>query len=258
MAGRLRTTGQFTGARPAMRLSVIIPAFNEEKYISQCIACIYQALQANQARINSYEIIVTDNNSTDNTAKRAREAGAQVVFEPINQISRARNTGARQARGDWLLFVDADTQVPESTLSNMVDHILTDRYVGGGCDGVVDRAPLIGRVIVFAARKIMKLTNCAAGSFLFCRADAFRETGGFSEEIYAGEEIVMSNALKHWAKPGGLKFVFLTRTPVVTSGRKFYLYSYWDFAKVMLFGICSWKRTFSSRDRLGYFYDGKR
>ena len=49
------------------------------------------------------EIIVVDNNSTDNTANLA--AGAQVVFEPINQIGRARNAGAAVAVGDWLLFV---------------------------------------------------------------------------------------------------------------------------------------------------------
>ena len=79
-----------------MKLSVIIPAFNEGKYIAHCIASIRQAIQVNQARVNSYEIIVTDNNSTDDTAKRAHQAGAQVVFEPINQISRARNTGARE------------------------------------------------------------------------------------------------------------------------------------------------------------------
>lgn len=241
-----------------MNLSVIIPAFNEEKYIAQCVASIRRAIQANQARISSHEIIVTDNNSTDDTAKKAEQAGARVVFEPVNQISRARNTGAREAQGDWLLFVDADTEVPEATMSDMLDHILTDRYVGGGCDVVIDRAPLIGHLMVWLARKIMKLINCAAGSFLFCRADAFRDTGGFSEELYAGEEISMSKALKLWAKPQGLKFVFLTTAPVVTSGRKFYSYSYWDFAKVMFFGIFSPKRTLSSRDRLGYFYEGRR
>ena len=55
------------------------------------------------------ELIVCDNNSTDRTAEIARNAGARVVFEPVNQIARARNRGAAAATGDWLIFVDADS-----------------------------------------------------------------------------------------------------------------------------------------------------
>ncbi len=57
----------------------------------------------------THEIIVVDNNSTDLTAELAKQAGAKVVFESINQIGRARDTGATAATGDWLLFVDADS-----------------------------------------------------------------------------------------------------------------------------------------------------
>ncbi|MEK6246435.1 MAG: glycosyltransferase family A protein, partial [Pseudomonadota bacterium] len=56
-----------------------------------------------------WELIVCDNNSTDDTAGIARAAGARVVFEPHNQISRARNRGAAGAAGEWLVFVDADS-----------------------------------------------------------------------------------------------------------------------------------------------------
>ncbi len=55
------------------------------------------------------EMIVADNNSRDRTPEIAREHGAIVVFEPINQISRARNAGAKAARGRYLIFLDADT-----------------------------------------------------------------------------------------------------------------------------------------------------
>ena len=86
-------------------LSVVVPAFNEEKVLPRSLAAIRTALAA----FDDAELIVCDNNSTDRTAAIAREAGAQVVFEHVNQISRARNAGARAARGDWLLFVDADS-----------------------------------------------------------------------------------------------------------------------------------------------------
>lgn len=93
----------------AMHLSIIIPAFNEERLIEQCLQSVYASLATNSQPGFTSEIIVVDNNSTDNTANLARQAGARVVFEPVNQIGRARNAGAAEATGDWLLFVDADS-----------------------------------------------------------------------------------------------------------------------------------------------------
>ena len=78
----------------------------------------------------SGELIVCDNNSTDRTAEIARAAGATVVFEPVNQISRARNRGAAAATGDWLLFVDADS-IPSSSL---IEEILRE-IASGTCLG---------------------------------------------------------------------------------------------------------------------------
>ncbi len=92
-----------------MKLSVIIPAFNEEKYIERCVGSIARALEVHAARLADNEIIVTDNNSTDATAEVARRAGAKVVLEPVNHISRARNAGAAVATGEMLLFLHADT-----------------------------------------------------------------------------------------------------------------------------------------------------
>jgi len=82
-----------------MRVSIVVPAFNEEKLIAQSLAAIRAASAAFAQRGWDVELIVCDNNSTDATAALAREAGASVVFEPLNQISRARNAGAAHARG---------------------------------------------------------------------------------------------------------------------------------------------------------------
>ena len=67
-----------------MHLSIVIPAFNEERLIARCLQSIAASLVANSTPGFTSEIIVVDNNSTDNTANLARQAGAQVVFEPIN------------------------------------------------------------------------------------------------------------------------------------------------------------------------------
>lgn len=86
-----------------MHLSIIIPAFNEERLITRCLQSIATSLTANLTLGFTTEIIVVDNNSTDNTANLAKATAAHVVFEPINQIGRARNAGAAAATGDWLL-----------------------------------------------------------------------------------------------------------------------------------------------------------
>ena len=90
-------------------VSVVIPAFNEEKGLPSCVQRIREACNASSDIADAYEIIVCDNNSTDATAAVAEACGCRVVFEPINQISRARNRGATVATGEWLLFVDADS-----------------------------------------------------------------------------------------------------------------------------------------------------
>ncbi|HEV2431491.1 MAG TPA: glycosyltransferase, partial [Burkholderiales bacterium] len=77
-----------------MKLSVVVPAFNEERLLAGSLAAIRDALHAFEGAGWSTELIVCDNNSTDRTAEIARNARAMVVFEPVNQIARARNAGA--------------------------------------------------------------------------------------------------------------------------------------------------------------------
>ena len=93
--------------------SIVLPAYNEAALLPATLARLQEAMAGIALR---GEIVVCDNNSTDATPELARAAGASVVFEPVNQISRARNTGARAARGRFLVFVDADTLVPGSLL----------------------------------------------------------------------------------------------------------------------------------------------
>ena len=83
-----------------MKVSVIVPAFNEERVLEASLRSVRGAMAALDRAGWQSELIVCDNNSTDRTAEIARATGADVVFEPINQISRARNTGAARATGD--------------------------------------------------------------------------------------------------------------------------------------------------------------
>ena len=78
------------------RFSVIIPAYNEEKYLPAALSAVNKAIETAPM---VGEVVVVDNNSTDRTAAIAAELGARVVFEPVNQISRSRNAGAKAAGG---------------------------------------------------------------------------------------------------------------------------------------------------------------
>ena len=88
---------------------VIIPAFNEADYLPSTLEAIQRASEHLRGRADvDVEVIVVDNNSTDETAAIAEAMGATVVGEPVQGIGRARNRGASVAEGDVLVFVDAD------------------------------------------------------------------------------------------------------------------------------------------------------
>ena len=95
--------------------SIIIPAFNEAAELPATLAAIRTAMESQSL---DGECIVVDNNSTDDTTAIATAAGAdQVVFEPINQIARARNAGVAVSQGQHLVFVDADTRISVELLT---------------------------------------------------------------------------------------------------------------------------------------------
>lgn len=201
--------------------SIVVPAYNEEKLLPSTLRALRDAMEC--ASGYSGELIVVDNNSTDDTARVAREAGATVVFEPLNRISRARNAGAREARGQCLVFVDADTHVSSSLLKQTLYAVLReDGGAGGALLQFADDGPAgfsTSRLPAVWNRLSRKL-RLAAGSYLFVRRDAFDTVGGFSEKVYAGEEIFLSHALKRWCRGNGKTFRILTEPPVLTSARK--------------------------------------
>ena len=98
-----------------VKLSVVVPAFNEEAYLASTLDSIHRAAADLLGRADVHiETIVVDNGSSDQTAAVARDHGAKVVREPVQGISRARNVGARHAEGDVLVFVDADVAAASS------------------------------------------------------------------------------------------------------------------------------------------------
>ena len=234
-----------------MKLSVIVPAFNEEKLLGETLACILQAA-------DPWEIIVCDNNSTDRTAEIARAAGAIVVFEPVNQIARARNAGAAQASGDWLVFVDADSQPSNGLFSKVFEQIKTGKVLAGGSTVSLEVEEPSIRFWIGAWNALSRLNRWAAGSFIFCEAAAFRELGGFDETFYAGEEIDFSRRAKRLARRKGLAMVILHAHPLKTSNRKMHLYSMRELLLFSLRVIASGGKALRRKDDCYAGYDGRR
>ncbi|MGI8967446.1 MAG: glycosyltransferase [Limisphaerales bacterium] len=241
-----------------MKMSVIVPAFNEEKLIVETLCRIKRAMTAFSELNWEAELIVCDNNSTDKTSALAKSEGATVVFEPINQISRARNAGAKAATGDWLIFVDADSLPSRELFVDVAEKISTGKYLAGGVTVTFDEAPLEARCLVGLWNSISRTAKYCAGSFIFCDAKAFREVHGFSTELFASEEIDLSKKLKQFGKKSGKKLVILHRFPLVTSARKLKLYSRREHLRVFSRAAFSRSKSLKNRDACELWYDGRR
>jgi glycosyltransferase involved in cell wall biosynthesis len=204
------------------------------------------------------ELIVCDNNSTDRTAQIARAAGAKVVFEAVNQIARARNSGAREARGDWLVFVDADSAPSRELFFEVKREIEGGTCLAGGSTiscGDVSGAAAIAIGVWNAMSRTM---SWAAGAFIFVDAGAFRELGGFDEALFASEELELFRRLKRMARARGRRIAILHRHPLLTSDRKLRLYGWGEFFRFTAKTLLSRGRTLRRREDCVAWYDGRR
>ena len=203
-----------------VNLSVVIPAWNEEKRVGTAIASLQRAA-AVYARDRGAvaEIIVVDNNSSDRTGAVARQCGATVVFEPVNNIGKARNTGAQAATGKYLAFCDADNEVTENLLVLIHDHLADPRIVGGGTWIVPATQSFKVRFFFFLWGLYVRCSRVGVG-MMHCRTVDFAAFGGFDETIYAAEDLQLAFALKKLGQPRGQKFELLRTGWIITSTRK--------------------------------------
>lgn len=241
-----------------MKISIVVPAFNEEKLLGATLRSIHDASAAFTMRGWQTELIVCNNNSTDRTADIAQSAGAKVVFEPINQIARARNTGAAAATGAWLIFVDADSHPTRELFADVAEQIESGRCMAGGCTIRLDERHFVADRVTAVWNWVSRLRKWAAGSFIFCRTDAFRKIGGFSNELFASEELDLSKRLNAEARRSGEKVVILHRHPMMTSARKMKLYSRKEYLVFFRKAIFSPRATVKSREACIPWYDGRR
>ena len=181
-----------------------------------------------------------------------------MVFEPHNQISRARNRGAGVAAGEWLLFVDADSTPSRELFADLKEAMQSGLVLGGGSTVAADEDVLSVRAALAVWNAASRGLRWAAGAFVFCEASAFRSIGGFSEELYASEELELSRRLKRLARERGLEFRILHRHPLQTSARKLHLYGWRELAPVFGRFLLHPRRVLRNARDCSPWYDGRR
>ena len=205
--------------------SFIIPAYNEETLLEATLTNLISILGELKEKFSG-EIIVVDNNSSDNTADIAKQHNVKVVHEPENCIAKARNAGAKFARGRFFIFVDADTS-PDIDIILKTLYLLDSGKICGGGARVqfdIEELPLFAKFVLIWWETVTFFVPLAAGSFLFCLAEAWEDVGGFYEKLYASEEVNFSYKLKRWGRRRNKRFVVL-KDRVVTSARKMNWYA---------------------------------
>ena len=229
-------------------ISFVVPAYNEEKYLPATLASIHAAAKEVG---EPYEIVVANDASTDATAAVAEAGGARVTTIEKRQIAATRNAGARASRGEFLIFVDADTQVNGALVAEALA-ALRAGAAGGGAPVRFDRAPWWLRMLMAIFTPTFRLARWAAGCFVYCTREVFDKTGGFDERYFASEEIHFSQAMKRHGR-----FVTL-RSYVTTSSRKLDKHSLGDMLWIMVKLAAGGFSAVRKREKTAFWYPDKR
>jgi len=197
-------------------LTIIVPVLNE----AVGIVATLQPLQALRSR--GAEIVVVDGGSTDGTLDLARPLADQVLVAPRGR-ARQMNAGAALARGRVLLFLHADTRLPEQadlTILEVFGYVLEGRHWGRFDVVIEGRSPWL-KVVARLMNLRSRLTGIATGDqAIFVSRSAFRAVGGLPD-IPLMEDIALSKALKRIGRPVCLAAC------VTTSGRRWEKHGVW-------------------------------
>lgn len=209
-----------------MKLSFVIPAYNEEAYIEQCLSSIIKEKAGKEYDI---EIIVVDNASTDNTGKIAESfEGVKVVREPQKGLVKARQAGFLVSNGDLIANVDADTMLTEGWIDKVLREFLKNEKLvalsgpfiyydlTGFVNFLVQIFYYLGFLSHLLSSYIFRHGSVLQGGNFILRREALEKIGGYNHELtFFGEDADVGRRI---SKIGKVKF---TRSlPIYSSGRR--------------------------------------
>lgn len=182
-------------------ISVVIPAFNEEQYLANTIASV-------RGQLVPHEIIVVCNGCTDSTEKIAKKLADRVIVLKERGVSRARNAGAKAAKYDMLVFLDADTLLSPKVFQEIV------KKQGYGVARGWTESGKVKDYLFFFFKEFTQLFRSSSG-LIFTSKNIFYRTGGFNERISKFED---GKFLRRAGKFGSFHLLW---TPVYTSTRRY-------------------------------------
>ena len=213
-------------------ISIIIPAFNEERFLPDTLAHLNQAIaDLLTTPEHDIETIVVDNASTDRTAAIARDAGARVISESEHNIGRVRNAGAKAAMCNLLVFLDADTLIPSDLLRRVVEVMAEPTCLGGAVDLDHQPARWVMRLYLRCWRFIGLCCGMAQGGVQFCRRAGFDAVGGYDESIYMGEDVDFFWRLGKFARRSGQHVRIIRDVRAIPSSRRF---DQWPISRLLI------------------------
>jgi rSAM/selenodomain-associated transferase 2 len=211
------------------RLSIIMPALNEGEEIGPALDAL------SSLRALGVEVIVVDGGSSDATIQRARLRADRVIKAPRGRAVQM-NAGAETAIGSVLLFLHADTRLPDAADILVLDGLARSGRVWGRFDVTIAGSSLLLRVVTWFMNLRSRVTGIATGDqAIFVQREVFRTVGGFPP-IALMEDVALSKRLKRVGCPLAL------RQRVLTSGRR------WEAHGVVSTILLMW------RLRLAYFF----
>ncbi len=235
------------------RFSILVPARNEEQWLPGCLESIQAAAGPFPAQV---EVLVAVNRCTDRTEEIALAHGARVVHDDSRNLARIRNAAAREATGEVIVTIDADSRMSANMLSEIDRLLRTGKYIGGGVLVWPERWSL-GIVATAVLLGVILLRHRVSGGLFWCLRRDFQAVGGFDENWISVEDLDFARRLKAHGSAQGRRFKTITRAHLVTSCRKFDMFGDWYLIRNPGFV----RRIFSGQaqeDADRFYYDVRR
>lgn len=203
-------------------VSIVIPAFNEEKYIENTL---FSLLESEQKTRIDYEVILVDNNSTDKTVKLAQKfkegMDLRIIKEERQGRGIARARGFEEAIGEIIFSADADTIFYTGWIEQLASELKGEVVAVTTSCKIVDCSPLTNFIFNFFQPKTMTLYRLLLGHYWLngfgfgILKSVYKKSGGFDRSLQAQEDLDLAFRI---AKLGKIKFI---NKAVIFSGRRF-------------------------------------